>query len=44
MKILINECNYWRKDTLGLIFKKNNILRNDNSYYYTLSFNYTFIE
>ncbi|CAD8114872.1 unnamed protein product [Paramecium sonneborni] len=44
MKILINECNYWRKDSLGLTFKKNNILRNDSCFYYTLSFNYTFIE
>ncbi|CAD8118596.1 unnamed protein product [Paramecium sonneborni] len=44
MKILLNECNYWRKDSLGLSFKKNNILRNDSSFYYSLSFSYTFIE
>ncbi|CAD8092458.1 unnamed protein product [Paramecium primaurelia] len=44
MKILINECNCWRKDSLGLSFKKNNIQRNNSSFYYSLSFNYTFIE
>ncbi|CAD8204094.1 unnamed protein product [Paramecium octaurelia] len=44
MKILINECNSWRKDSLGLSFKKNHIQRNDSSFYYSLSFNYTFIE
>ncbi|CAD8196837.1 unnamed protein product [Paramecium pentaurelia] len=44
MKILINECNYWRKDSLGLSFKKNNIQRNNSTFYYSLSFNYTFIE
>jgi hypothetical protein len=25
MKILVNECNNWRKDSLGLQFYKNNI-------------------
>ncbi|CAD8196878.1 unnamed protein product [Paramecium octaurelia] len=44
MKILINECNSWRKDSLGLSFKKNHIQRNDSSFYYSLSFNYTFME